>query len=570
MTVKLKRTFILFVVIVFFIGGCIFKESETSSDFYDLVITNGRIIDGTGNPWRHGDVGIRGSCIAAIRDLSKIDAGRRIDAKDKVIAPGFIDMMGTSDWQLLVDSRCASKVTQGITLMVSGEGHSIAPANERTLAERKRFFDRYGIIPDWRSLEDFYHRLEANPPSINFATFVGTGGIRDLVIGRDNRPATGEELLEMERLIAEAMEHGAFGVASALMYVPDRFNSTQELISMARVAASYGGIYITHQRSEGDAIDQSLDEVFRIAREAKIPTQIFHLKTAYIQNWGKMRDVVQRISEARLEGLDITANVYPYIAASANLIALLPPWARKGGIEKIMERMRDQFIRERVKRELEISTPDWENEYFGAGGAKGFVITNVINKELKPLIGKKLSDIALEQGKDPRDVIMDIILEDGGSTAFISFIMNEADVQLALRQSWSTFCTDSGIAAPDGPLSDFLIHPRAYGSYTRILGRYVREEKIMTLEEAIRKASSLAAQSLGIRNRGLLREGFYADIVIFNPETVIDRSTFEQPHQYSMGIDYVLVNGEVVVDKGIITEARPGKVIRGPGYCSSK
>ncbi len=547
------------------------KSGRQSNDLgaYDLLITNAKIVDGTGNPWFRGDVGLRGERIVAIGDLGGAAATKTIDARGGVVCPGFVDMMGTSDWELLVDPRCASKLTQGITLMVSGEGYSIAPINERMLEERQRIFDHFRIKGDWRTLEEFFGRLEANPPAINFATFVGSGGLRDLVIGTENRRATAEELAQMESSVAQAMEQGALGLSSALMYVPDRYNSTEELIAMARVAARYHGIYITHQRSEANAIDQSLEEVFRIAREAQIPTQIYHLKTMYMQNWGKMPKVVERISQAREQGLDITADVYPYIAASAGLVDLLPPWAREGRIDKVLERLRDSAVRERIKQEMAVDTAEWENEYYGAGGANGFVISSVLNPRLKSLEGRRLSDIARERGRDPRDVIMDIILEDRGSPLFISFIMDESDVRLALDQEWSCFCTDSEIAAADGPLSGSHLHPRAYGSMTRILGRYVRQEKLMALEQAIRKATSLPAQVLGIRDRGLLREGFYADLVVFDPETIIDAATFEEPNRYSQGIECVLVNGKLAYEKGAITDARPGKVIRGSGNRSS-
>jgi N-acyl-D-amino-acid deacylase len=542
------------------------KENRTS---FDLVITNARIIDGTGNPWYRGDIGIRGERIASIGRLGQAESKRRIDAGDKVVCPGFIDMMGASDWTLLVDPRCASKVTQGITLIVSGEGHSVAPVNQKMLAEMKPIFEQYKLSADWRTLEDFFRRLEANPPAINFATFVGSGGLREMAIGRENRPATPSELAAMEKLLADAMEQGAFGLSSALMYVPDRFNSTEELIALARVAARYHGPYVTHQRNESNSIEQSLDEVFRIAKEALIPTHIYHLKTAYIQNWNKMPTIIEKISMAQKGGLDITACVYPYIAASFGLVAVLPPWAQEGGMAEIRERLKNSAVRERIKTELAKDSLGWENEYYGTGGGKGLIISNVINKNLKGLVGRKLSDIAQEKGKDPRDVLLDIILEDNGMTSIISFIMSEESVKLALKQSWAAFCTDSEIAAPDGPLSSSLIHPRAYGTYPRILGHYVREENIMSLEDAVRKASSLTAQVLGIRDRGLLKEDFYADIVIFDPKTIIDKATFEQPHQYSQGIEYVLVNGKVVVDRGMITNIRPGKVLRGPGYRKS-
>ncbi len=556
---------LIFLATTFPTEGCTPSADVTSSGPYDVIITNARIIDGTGNPWYRGDVGVRGKRIAAIGDLSGDDANRTIDATGKPVTPGFIDLHSHASWSFLVDSRAASAVTQGITLVVEGEGDSVAPTSESYLAERMSSFERRGITPDWQTLGQFFDRLEAHPPTINFGTFVGTATLREIVVGTEDRPATEEELAEMERLAAEAMEDGAFGVYSALMYVPGRFNRTDELIALARVAAPSGGAYQTHQRSEGDAIFESLDEVFRIAREADIRVNVTHLKAAYLANWGKMAEVVERISAARREGLDIAADLYPYVWGSAGLRALLPPWARTGTGEEIKERLADPSVRDRIKRELETPTSEWENEYLGVGGAKGFRIVDVRgNEDLKHMEGRILSDIASEEGKDPRDVIMDII--QGGGAGFVSHLTDEDDLRLGLRQEWAAFGTDGATVAPDGPLSEGLVHPRGYGTYPKILGRYVRELNLFSLEQAIRKATSLPAQRLGIRDRGLLREGFYADIVIFDPETVIDKATYEDPHQYSEGIDYVLVNGEVVVDQGRITDARPGMVVRGPGY----
>ncbi len=532
---------------------------------YDLIVANARIVDGTGNPWFRGDVGIRGNRIAAVGDLDEAQAERTLDARGLVAAPGFIDMHSHASWLLLVDPRAASTVTQGITLVVEGEGESVAPTSEQYLAERLGSFKRFGITPDWRTLADFFERLGANPPTVNFATYVGTSTVREIVVGTENRPATETELREMERLVAEAMEDGALGVYSALMYVPDRFNSTAELVAMARVAARYGGAYQTHQRSEGDALFASLDEVFHIAREAAIRVNVTHLKAAYVANWGKMPEVVERFEAARRAGLDVAADVYPYLWGSAGLLDILPPWAREGSGAEIRRRLRDPTVRERIKRELETPTAEWENEYLGVGGAKGFVILDVGGDDaLRHLEGQGLADIAAEQSKDPREMILDIIMAGGGG--FISHLTDETDLELALRQPWVAFGTDGDLGALDGPLSTGLTHPRAYGTFPRVLSRYVRERRSFGLEEAIRKSTSLPAQRLGIRDRGLLREGFYADIVIFDPETVADRATYEQPHQYSQGIEYVLVNGEIVLDRGRITDRRPGMVVRGPGY----
>ena len=560
---KLNEAFLVTVALL--CSVCQPQAGDGASGGYDVLITNGQIVDGTGSPAYAGDVGIRGQRIAAIGDLSTSEAERVIDAAGHVVAPGFIDLHSHSSWYFLVDPRTPSKVTQGITLDVEGEGRSVAPVDDRYVAERAASYERFGIDPDWRTLGEFLDRLEANPGAINFATFVGTGNIRELAVGLEDRPATAEERAEMERVTAEAMEDGALGVFSALMYTPDRFNSTEELLLMAQVASRYGGVYQTHQRSEGDALFESLDEVFHIAREAGIRSNITHLKAAYIANWGKMAEVVDRISQAREEGLDIAADIYPYVWGAAGLRALLPPWAREGSGEVIRQRMADPAIRERIKRELDVPTTEWENEYLGAGGAGSFRIVDVQgNENFADIEGMMLDEIAAQLGKDPKDVIMDIIQE--GGAGFVSHLTDEEDLRLAMQQPWVAFGTDGRLAAPDGLLSAGLPHPRAYGTYPKILGRYVRELNVISLEEAVRKATSLAAESIGVEDRGTLTEGLYADIVVFDPETIIDNATYEEPHQYSTGIEYVLVNGEVVLDQGEITDARPGMVVRGPGH----
>ncbi|MDE0073615.1 MAG: D-aminoacylase [Gammaproteobacteria bacterium] len=541
------------------------QRQDGASGAYDILITNGRIVDGTGSPAFEGDVGIRGQRIAAVGDLSDAEAGRVIDATGHVVAPGFIDLHSHSSWYFLVDPRTPSKVTQGITLDIEGEGRSVAPIDDRYVAERAASYERFGIEPDWRTLGEFFDRLDANPAAINFASFVGTANIRELAVGLDDRPATPEELLEMERLTAEAMEDGALGVFSALMYTPDRFNTTEELVLMAQVAGRYGGVYQTHQRSEGDALFESLDEVFHIARESGIRTNVTHLKAAYVANWGRMAEVVDRINRAREEGLDIAADIYPYVWGAAGLRALLPPWAREGGVADIERRMGDSAIRDSIKRELDVPTAEWENEYLGAGGAVNFRIVDVQgNENYLRYEGMMLDEIAADLGKDPKDGIMDMIQE--GGAGFVSLLTDENDLRLAMRQPWVAFGTDGRLAAPDGPLAAGLPHPRAYGTYARILGRYVRELGVISLEEAIRKSTSLAAENIGVEDRGTLAEGLYADVVVFDPETIMDHATYQDPHQYSTGVEYVVVNGEVVLDEGEITDARPGVVVRGWGY----
>ncbi|MGH9334906.1 MAG: N-acyl-D-amino-acid deacylase family protein, partial [Vicinamibacteria bacterium] len=491
---------------------------------------------------------------------------RRIDAGGKVVCPGFIDMHSHASWKLLVDGRAASKITQGVTLEIEGEGESLAPLTDAMVEDRRKEYERFGIEPDWRSLDDYFRRFERTPPTVNFATYIGTVNPRVMVVGYDDRPATPEELSRMKDVVREAMEDGALGIYSALMYSPDRFNRTEELVEMAKVAAEYGGVYQSHIHSESDAVESALDEVFRIAREAEIPGHITHFKVTYKQNWGRMPAVLERIEEARRSGLDITADLYPYVRAGGGFTPLLPPWAQDGGPSRILERLRDPATRERIKEELATPTAAWENEYHGAnGGPEGFSITDARgNPALEPYEGKTLAEVAELEGKDPRDVVLDLILAgDAGMTVLIT---SEDDLRLAMQRPWVAFGSDGETVAPDGPLSEGLVHPRGYGTYPKILGEYVREFGLLRLVEAIRIATSFPAQRLGIRDRGLLREGFYADVVVFDPETVIDSATYEKPHQFAKGISHVLVNGEVVVDEGRITEARPGMALRGPGY----
>lgn len=532
----------------------------------DLIIENGRIVDGTGNPWFWADVGIRDKRIAAIGDLEDMSARRRIDAEGKVVSPGFIDMHSHASWNYLVDPRAVSKVTQGITLEIEGEGHSVAPMDDAMAKRRREAFERFGVEGDWRSLDEFYRRLEANPGTINFATYLGTANVREMTVGFEDRQATTGELEEMRSIVAQAMRDGALGVYSALMYAPDRFNRTDELIAMAKVAARYGGVYQTHPRSESNALNASMDEVFRIAEEAQIPAHITHLKVAYQQNWGRMPEVIERVEEARERGLEITADMYPYEQASASFTALLPPWAQEGGRAEIVRRLNDPATRERIKRELIEPTEDWENEYLGTGGGPaGITLVDARgNPELTRYEGKTLAEIGRLTSQDPRDAMFEIIL--AGDAGFTSLITSEKDIRLAIQQPWVAFGTDGYTVAPNGPLSEGLPHPRSYGAFPRVFGTYVRELQLVRLEAAVRRATSLPAQTLNVRDRGLLREGFYADVVIFDEDTVIDTATYANPHQIAKGVDTVIVNGEIVLDDSKVTDARPGMVVRGPGY----
>ncbi len=401
---------------------------------YDVIIVGGRVVDGTGAPWFRADVGVMGDRIAAIGDLSEAPAESRIDAAGLVIAPGFIDMLGQSEFNVLVDSRAASKITQGITTEVTGEGASIAPVNDRMMEASKPSYAHYGVEQDFRTLEEYFSRLKESPPALNIATFIGSGGIRDFVIGREDRRASPEELDEMKQMVARAMEAGALGLSASLQYVPDRFNSTDELVAMASVAAEYGGIYITHQRSEGNLIFESLDEVFEIAERAAIPAEVWHLKTAYKANWGKMGEVLERFEVARARGLDVTANQYPYIRASNGLDACLPVWVREGSTEEMLSRLKDASLRERIKTDMAADdVTEWENQWYGSGGAEGVMLSSVLDPELRKYEGKTMAQIGAEMGKDPRDALMDLVIADGGESSCIISIMNEEDVRTALK-----------------------------------------------------------------------------------------------------------------------------------------
>ena len=528
---------------------------------FDVIFAGGRIVDGTGAPWFRADVGIVGDRIAAIGELSRASAKRRIDASRLVVAPGFIDMLGQSEYNVLVDNRAASKITQGITTEITGEGQAIAPLNARMIADGKETWAHYGVTPDWTTLAGYWKAFERARPAINLGTFVGAGGVRDLVIGKEERAATPGELAAMETAVARAMEDGAFGVSTSLAYVPDRFASTDEIIALAKVAARYGGTYITHQRDEGDGIDASLEEVFRIAREARIPAQIYHLKTAGKRNWGRMPAVLARIEKARSEGLDVSADIYPWAASSNSLDASLPLWAREGGREKLLERLRDPATRARVRAEFPRENPDWSDE----PGSR-ILITTVLNPDLKKYEGRTIAEIARDEKKDPLDVLMDLVIADHANVGRVTFSMSDDDVRTALAHPLVSMGTDSGARAEDGIYSREKSHPRAWGSTARILGHYVRDEKVLKLEEAIRKMTSLPASRMGLADRGILRPGLAADIAAFDLATVRERSTYADPLHYSEGIPYVMVNGELVVDGGRITAARPGRALMGSGY----
>jgi len=534
----------------------------------DLVFTGGRVVDGTGKAAFRGDVAVRDGRITAVGDIAPeriARARRRLDVTGLVVAPGFIDLLGQSEYNALVDRRAASKITQGITTEVTGEGESIAPLDETLLRAGEDTYRHYGLRPDWSSLLTYFMRFRRTPPTLNLGTFVGLGGLRHMVVGMVDRRAGPTELDRMKALVTQAMEDGALGVSTSLQYIPDLYNSTDEIIACAKVAASHGGVYFTHQRSEGNLIDSSLGEVFRIAREARIPANVWHLKTAYRRNWGTMPKVLAAFAAARASGLDVAANQYPWNAASNGLDACLPPWAREGGRERLLARLRDPEARTRIRKEMAEDASSWENQWYGSGGGSGVMLAAVLNPELKKYEGGTLQEIGALMKKDPRDALMDIVLADRANAQCILFMMSEDDVRTALKDPFVGFCTDSGAAAMDGIYSEERSHPRAWASTARILATYVRDEKLIPLEEAVRKMTSFSAARAGLRDRGVLKAGLAADVVAFDPSRVKAVSTYADPLHYSEGFPYVAVNGALVVDGGKITAARPGQPLLGPG-----
>lgn len=534
----------------------------------DIVFEGGRVVDGTGAPWFVGDVAVRDGRITAVGKLDGRPARRRIDAKGLVVAPGFIDLLGQSEYHVLVDGRAASKVTQGITTEVTGEGVSLAPLSARLVAEDREMYAKYGVTPDWRTLEGFFRALERRGTAINMGTFIGSGGLRSYVVGAEKRAVTSSELDAMKALLEQGMREGALGVSSSLQYIPNIYSTTEELTALSEVAARYGGAYFTHQRSESSRIDESLDEVFRIARDAKVRAQVWHLKTAYKPNWGRMREILGKIEAARAAGIDVSANQYPYNRASNGLDACLPPWVREGGRESLLKRLSDPATRERVKTDMSRDTTEWENQYLGSGGPEGVMVGSVLSDALKKYEGRTIASIAADEKKDARDALLDLVIADRANASCIISIMDENDVRAALAHPLVSFCTDSPAKATDGPFSREGSHPRGWGSAARILGHYVRDEKVLSLEEAIRKMTSFAAASAGIPDRGILRPGFAADLAVFDPKTVRDVATFESPNRYSEGFRYVAVNGVLVIDEGKLTGKKPGRAIRGPGFGS--
>ena len=551
---------------LFATGSSSSTASAPPSSDYDLIIEHGRVIDGTGAPWYAADVGIRAGRIAAIGRLDKARAKQRIDAAGRVVAPGFIDMLGQSELTLLVNPHVPSKIFQGITTEITGEGNSVAPVNEAIAQQDAATLAHYQIKQDWADFTGYFARLERAGLGINMASYVGATTVREMVVGYGDRAATASELKRMQGLVADAMRQGAIGVSSSLEYAPAPYASTEELIALARAAAEFGGIYATHMRSEQEAIMASLEETIRIGREAHISVEIWHLKAGGVNNFGLMPEIVARIDRARAAGVDIAADTYAYPAWENELSAFIPPWAHDGGNAKLIERLKDPAIRARLKKELAAMSTDWDNEWQSVAGPEAIQISTVLNPKLLGIQGHTLADIAKSRGTDPMDTLFDILVEDEGHTYVAVFAMSEPDIALAAVQPWVSFCNDSEGTAPDGLLGKEFPHPRAYGTFPRVLRKYVREERRMRLEEAVRKFTSLPASRMRLDDRGVLKAGMWADVVVFDPETITDRSTFSAPNQLSVGMQWVLVNGVPVIADGVATNALPGRVLRGRGF----
>lgn len=542
------------------------RAQSDSNAAFDIIIRGGHILDGTGSPWYAADIGIRDGRIAAIGNLPRARAKQEIDANGRIVAPGFIDMLGQSEVTMLVDPHVPSKIFQGITSEITGEGDSIAPQTDASLKDFASEFEHYQIVPDWRTFPEYFARLHKLGMGINLGTYVGATQLRRVVIGDEDRKATPDELARMKEMVAEAMRDGARGVSTALEYPPAPYASTDELIALASVAAQYGGIYATHMRNEGDGEMDALAETARIAREAHVPVEIWHLKTAGKPNWGKMPQVVAFIDRARSEGLDIEADTYAYTAWNNSFSAFIPPWAANGGNDKMLERLKDPATRARIRKDMETPSKAWDNEWQEVSGPGGILISSVKNQSLESLQGKTLAEVAKMWNEDPINAIFDLLIKDDGFTNVSVFGMSEPDVELALKQPWVSIDNDYSGVAPTGILGHEHAHPRAYGTFPRIIRLYVEEKHLLTLPEAIRKFSSLPAQRMGLADRGALKLGMWADVVVFDPAKVRDLATFDNPNQLSVGMDYVLVNGVPVIADGKMTNALPGRVLYGPGY----
>ena len=545
---------------------CSFLAACNAPDSHDVILRNGMIYDGSGGQPYVGDVAFDGDLIVALGDIGQVTAPTEIDVQGLAVAPGFVNMMSWSNESLIEDGHSQSDIRQGVTLEIMGEGESMGPLNDVMKAEMVRLQSDIHYDIQWTTLAEYLEYLERRGISPNVASFIGAATPRSYVMGQDDRPPTAEELDQMRALVRAAMEDGALGVASSLIYPPGSFAETEELIALSKVAAEYDGMYISHMRDEGANMLEAVEELLTIAEEAEIGAEIYHLKSSGQSNWPLFDEAIEMIESARTEGLQITADVYTYPAGSTGLNAAIPPWVQEGGFEASVERMKDPALRERIALEMGEHSDAWENMYLGAGTADNILLVGFKNDDLKPLTGKSLAEVAKMRGTDPRYTAMDLIVEDNSRIQAVYFTQSEDVVRKAITLPWVSFNSDEASLAPEGVFLKSNPHPRAYGSFARVLGKYVREEQLIPLEEAIRKLAALPAENMKIDRRGRLKEGFYADVVVFDPNAIQDNATFIEPHQYATGMIHVFVNGEQVLKDGEHTGATPGRVVRGPGW----
>src|SRR4051812_2044105 len=556
---------LLFVLVFSVLVPIAYTAEREPIDKFDVVIKGGTVYDGTGEKPRVVDVGIRGDRIAGVGTFSAEQGRTTIDAKGLAVAPGFINMLSWSTESLIEDGRSQSEIREGVTTEIMGEGNSMGPLNDR-MKERMR--SQQGDIKyeiKWNTLGEYLRFLETRGISCNVASFVGATTIRDYVIGLEDKQPTPEQLEQMRQLVRQEMEAGALGIGSSLIYPPAFYAKTEELIELCKVAAQYKGKYISHMRSEGNQLLEAIDELIRISKEAKLPAEIYHIKAAGQPNWAKADAMLAQVEDARKAGLKITADMYTYTAAGTGLDACLPPWTEDGGYPALFKRLRDPATREKIAAEVRTPTDKWENLYLAAGSPEKILLSGFKSEKLKPLTGKSLAEIAKMRGKDPIETAMDLIAEDESRIDTIYFLMSEENVKKEIVKPWVSFGSDEASQAPEGNFLKSNCHPRAYGCFARVLGKYTRDEKVLTLEQAIRKLSGLPATNLGLDHRGFVQEGMYADVVVFDPATVGDRATFEKPHQYAVGMKHVFVNGTQVLKDGEHTGAKPGRALWGPG-----
>ena len=555
----IMKTIKLFLLLAITISSC------SSPTTYDILIKNGTIADGSGNPTYVGHVGINADTIAAVGDINATGT-LEIDATGLVVAPGFINMLSWATESLIADGKSQSDIRQGVTLEVFGEGWSMGPITNpvKKVMQESQGDIKYNI--EWNTLGEYLEYLVNRGVSTNVASFIGATTVRINTIGYEDREPTEEELATMKTMVKQAMEEGALGVGSSLIYAPAFYASTKELIELSKVASEYDGMYISHMRSEGNRLLESMDELIRIADEANIRAEIYHLKMSGKDNWNKYDAVVKKIDSARATGLQITTDMYNYIAGATGLDASMPPWVQEGGYEKWSERLQDPVTRKKVLEEMRTPTDDWENLMYAAGTSDNLLLVGFKNDSLRHYTGKTLTEIAKIHGKSPEETAMDLVIADGSRVGTVYFLMSEENVKKQITLPYMSFNSDSGSLAPEGIFLNSNPHPRAYGNFSRLLGKYVRDEKVIPLEEAIYKLTKLPATNLKIKNRGSLTEGYFADLAIFDPKTIQDHATFAEPHQYATGMVHVFVNGEQVLKDGEHTGALAGQVVRGPGY----